>query len=77
MFVFSPGQQAVVPVWGRKDDYFPVHRIYCVGRNYRAHDLEMGGTGRSLPCFFMKPADAVFPVADNDIAEIPVSPDDK
>ena len=44
MFVFSPGQQAVVPVWGRKDDYFPVHRIYCVGRNYRAHDLEMGGT---------------------------------
>ena len=55
MFVFSPGQQAVVPVWGRKDDYFPVHRIYCVGRNYRAHDLEMGGTGRSLPCFFMTP----------------------
>ena len=74
MFVFSPGQQAVVPVWGRKDDYFPVHRIYCVGRNYRAHDLEMGGTGRSLPCFFMKPADAVFPVADNDIAEIPYPP---
>ena len=44
MFVFSPGQQAVVPVWGRKDDYFPVHRIYCVGRNYRAHDRRSGET---------------------------------
>lgn len=39
---------------------FPVRRIYCVGRNYRAHALEMGADpDRELPFFFMKPADAV------------------
>lgn len=39
---------------------FPVHRIYCVGRNYAAHAREMGADPeRELPCFFMKPADAI------------------
>jgi fumarylpyruvate hydrolase len=39
---------------------FPVHRIYCVGRNYAAHVREMGANpDREPPCFFMKPADAV------------------
>ncbi len=39
---------------------FPVHRIYCVGRNYAAHAREMGGDpAREPPCFFTKPADAV------------------
>lgn len=39
---------------------FPVHRIYCVGRNYAAHAREMGGDPtREPPCFFTKPADAV------------------
>jgi fumarylpyruvate hydrolase len=41
---------------------FPVHRIYCVGRNYAAHVREMGADPeREPPCFFMKPADAVVP----------------
>jgi fumarylpyruvate hydrolase len=41
---------------------FPVHRIYCVGRNYAAHVREMGANPeREPPCFFMKPADAVVP----------------
>ncbi|HET7202203.1 MAG TPA: fumarylacetoacetate hydrolase family protein [Steroidobacteraceae bacterium] len=41
---------------------FPVHRIYCVGRNYAAHVREMGANPeREAPCFFMKPADAVVP----------------
>jgi fumarylpyruvate hydrolase len=41
---------------------FPVHRIYCVGRNYAAHALEMGADPeREPPFFFMKPADAVVP----------------
>src|SRR5262245_32754764 len=45
---------------------FPVHRIYCVGRNYAAHAREMGGDPtREPPCFFMKPADAV---VENDAA---------
>ena len=43
---------------------FPVHRIYCVGRNYAEHAQEMGHTGREPPFFFMKPADAVVPVAE-------------
>jgi fumarylpyruvate hydrolase len=41
---------------------FPVRRIYCVGRNYRAHALEMGADpDRESPFFFMKPADSVVP----------------
>jgi fumarylpyruvate hydrolase len=50
-----------VPVAGGGS--FPVHRIYCVGRNYAEHAQEMGFTGREPPFFFMKPADAVVPVA--------------
>jgi fumarylpyruvate hydrolase len=42
---------------------FPVRRIYCVGRNYVEHAQEMGFTGREPPFFFMKPADALVPVA--------------
>ena len=39
---------------------FPVHRIYCVGRNYEAHAREMGfDVDREEPFFFMKPADAI------------------
>lgn len=43
-----------------QDGRFPVHRIYCVGRNYRAHAREMGqDPDRDPPFFFQKPADAV------------------
>lgn len=41
---------------------FPVHRIYCVGRNYAAHARESGADpDREAPFYFMKPADAVMP----------------
>jgi fumarylpyruvate hydrolase len=41
---------------------FPVRRIYCVGRNYRAHAIEMGGDpDREAPFFFLKPTDTVVP----------------
>jgi len=49
-----------VPVHG--GGQFPVHRIYCVGRNYAEHAAEMGHDARETPFFFMKPADAVLPV---------------
>ena len=43
-------------------DRFPVHRIYCVGRNYAAHAREMGhDPDREDPFFFCKPSDAVVP----------------
>ena len=61
-FVF-PIQTAAVPVAG-SNEFFPVHRIYCVGRNYVEHAKEMGATGREAPFFFMKPADAVLPVPE-------------
>ena len=48
-----------VPVHG--GGQFPVHRIYCVGRNYAEHAAEMGHDARESPFFFMKPADAVLP----------------
>lgn len=51
--------QPSVPVAG-EDAIFPVHRIYCVGRNYAAHAREMGhDPQRTAPVFFMKPADAI------------------
>jgi 2-keto-4-pentenoate hydratase/2-oxohepta-3-ene-1,7-dioic acid hydratase in catechol pathway len=43
-----------------QDARFPVHRIYCVGRNFSDHAREMGAeVDRSTPIFFCKPADAV------------------
>lgn len=41
---------------------FPVRRIYCVGRNYAEHAIEMGHSGREPPFFFMKPTDSILPV---------------
>jgi len=56
-FVFSPAPAVSIPVAGQSAR-FPVHRIYCVGRNYEEHAKEMGFTGREPPFFFLKPADA-------------------
>jgi fumarylpyruvate hydrolase len=52
-----------IPIVG-SDSVFPVRRIYGVARNYAEHAREMGSSGREAPFFFMKPADAVLPVAD-------------
>lgn len=55
----------VVDRAGRVLGGFPVHRIYCVGRNYADHAREMGAAvpassaERGAPTFFMKPADAI------------------
>ncbi len=51
-----------VPVAGGGS--FPVHRIYCVGRNFADHAREMGAAvpaadDRGRPMFFSKPADAI------------------
>lgn len=60
-YVIPPPALPSVPVLG--GGLFPVRRIYCVGRNYVLHAQEMGFTGREPPFFFMKPADALVPVA--------------
>ncbi|HUF21955.1 MAG TPA: fumarylacetoacetate hydrolase family protein [Burkholderiales bacterium] len=59
--LFEPGALPAVPITGQKAR-FPVHRIYCVGRNYAAHAREMGkDPEKEPPFFFLKPADAVVP----------------
>lgn len=58
-FIFPPEPTPGVAVAGSRSR-FPVHRIYCVGRNYADHVREMGAEPeRAPPVFFMKPADAV------------------
>ncbi len=69
--VVAPPVIASVPVAGTGGESFPVHRIYCVGRNYVEHAKEMGFTGREPPFFFMKPADAVLPVAEGAVGRMP------
>ena len=70
--VITPPALPTVPVAG--GGLFPVHRIYCVGRNYAEHAQEMGFTGREAPFFFLKPADAVLPVAEGEVGEMAYPP---
>jgi len=70
-FVFTPPATPSVPVQGgAATASFPVHRIYCVGRNYVEHAIEMGHSGREAPFFFMKPADAVLPIAEGTVGQM-------
>ena len=52
-YVFDPVPQATLPIKGT-DKLFPIHRIYCVGRNYDEHTKEMGGDTKDPPFFFQK-----------------------
>jgi len=67
-FVFTPPATVAVPVAG--GGQFPVHRIYCVGRNYAEHAQEMGHSGREPPFFFMKPADTLVCVPEGETGRI-------
>jgi fumarylpyruvate hydrolase len=71
-YVIDPPTQPVVPVAGDDALFFPVRRIFCVGRNYAAHAREMGKDPEcEPPFFFTKPADAVVDSG----AEIPYPPE--
>jgi fumarylpyruvate hydrolase len=69
-YVFNPAPVVSVPVFGSALR-FPVHRIYCVGRNYEEHAKEMGFSGREAPFFFMKPADALVVVKPGETGNMP------
>ncbi len=69
-FVVTPPPVVSVPVNGLTAR-FPVHRIYCVGRNYEEHAKEMGFTGREPPFFFLKPADTIVAVEAGQTGSIP------
>jgi fumarylpyruvate hydrolase len=54
--VITPPAPATLPVRG--GGTFPIHRVYCVGRNYAAHAVEMGhDPNREPPFFFQKNPD--------------------
>jgi fumarylpyruvate hydrolase len=75
-YVFPPAPPVALPVDGASA-LFPVLRVFCVGRNYAEHAVEMGhDPDREPPFFFMKPSVAVvppsggalpFPVATEDL----------
>ena len=65
--------QAQLPVVG--GGAFPVRRVYCIGRNYAAHAVEMGhDPDREPPFFFQKNPDSLdasgqfpYPVKSQDV----------
>jgi len=73
-YAISPALIPAIPIAGT-DQYFPVRRVYCVGRNYAAHAVEMGhDPDKEPPFFFQKNADNLdvsgrfpYPQASNDV----------
>jgi fumarylpyruvate hydrolase len=58
-YVIDPPRQAALPIKG-SDQLFPIHRIYCIGRNYAEHAREMGhDPNKEPPFFFQKNPDNV------------------
>ena len=63
-YVVPPQRIPALPVKGT-DKLFPVHRIYCIGRNYAAHTIEMGhDPDKEPPFFFQKNPDNI--IVDQD-----------
>jgi fumarylpyruvate hydrolase len=57
VYVFEPRAVVAAPIRG-SDMVFPVRRVYCIGRNYGAHAVEMGhDPEREPPFFFQKNPD--------------------
>lgn len=62
--VFALPQPASLPIEG-SDKRFPIRRVYCVGRNYAAHAVEMGhDPDKEPPFFFQKNPDNVFSASE-------------
>jgi fumarylpyruvate hydrolase len=72
-YAFAPSPTVAVPVVGSTHS-FPVHRVYCVGRNYEDHAKEMGFTTPEPPFFFLKPADAVVVVPQGQTGHVAYPP---
>ncbi|MGF1650065.1 MAG: fumarylacetoacetate hydrolase family protein [Hyphomicrobiaceae bacterium] len=73
-YVFEPPPIVSLPIVGLSAQ-FPVHRIYCVGRNYAEHTREMGfDPDKEPPFFFQKNPDCLvldgrfpYPMASEDV----------
>jgi fumarylpyruvate hydrolase len=58
-YVIDPPPIAAARIRG-SDKLFPVRRVYCIGRNYAAHAIEMGhDPDRDPPFFFQKNPDNI------------------
>ncbi|MDG4889805.1 fumarylacetoacetate hydrolase family protein [Mesorhizobium sp. WSM4887] len=58
-FVMAPQPAVTLAVEG-SPARFPTNRIFCIGRNYAAHAVEMGhDPNREPPFFFLKPVSAL------------------
>ena len=63
-YVIHPTARPTLPVRGTAKA-FPIHRIYCVGRNYADHAIEMGhDPNKEPPFFFQKNPDNAFVPTD-------------
>jgi fumarylpyruvate hydrolase len=63
-YVIDPPPVVSMEIAG-SDKRFPVRRVYCLGRNYRAHAIESGDDpDETPPFFFIKPRDAVMDCRD-------------
>lgn len=57
--LFSLPPRPTIPILGEEAS-FPVHRIFCVGRNYAAHAAEMGfAATKDAPFYFTKTPSAI------------------
>jgi len=73
-YAFAPPEPVGLPIAG-SDKLLPVRRVYCVGRNYAAHAVEMGhDPDKEPPFFFQKNPDNLvtdgrfpYPSASSDV----------
>lgn len=73
-YAIEPAARPSLSIRG-SDRSFPVRRVYCIGRNYAAHTIEMGGDpDREPPFFFQKNPDNLdqsgsfpYPVRSSDV----------
>ncbi|RBO78367.1 fumarylpyruvate hydrolase [Marinomonas aquiplantarum] len=69
-YIVPVQQQTSLPIEG-DERFFPVGRVFCIGRNYAAHSREMGDDpDRDPPFFFKKDATCVTPVAFSEKSSI-------
>jgi fumarylpyruvate hydrolase len=72
--LFSPPNPIVLPIAG-STTYYPVGRVFCVGRNYAAHAREMGASVDPANFFyFTKWASSVVPGGDIAGGDLPFPP---
>ena len=74
-YAITPPDRVHLSIRG-SDEIYPVRRVYCVGRNYAAHAIEMGhDPDREDPFFFLKcpenivtgGADFPYPTCSSDV----------